>query len=131
MDLNEIITQVVLMVVGTFLPIVGIWVGFMVRKRIASLNRMNDLLAKEEWVDAGVKFAEVTYGALSGPQQYEIALEWISNRFHENGLKVNEPEIRGLVDKFVMKMKEGWYSYYYEEPGPTPQERFDEFDSIL
>ena len=107
MGWESLIIQVLYIIIGTFVSIVGYWA----RKQLASNVKVNELLLKEAWVKAGVEFAEQTYGALDGPQQYQHALEWITNRFKASGFAINPHEIQGLIEKTVYEMKQGWLEY--------------------
>ncbi len=107
MEWEQLLIQVVYLLIATFIPVVGL----ALRKRIATYNKLDEMLLKEEWAEAAVKFAEQTYGALDGPQQLEIALDWASARMKEHGLKVKTDELRGLIEQAVYELKEGWYSY--------------------
>jgi hypothetical protein len=111
MGWEQLMIQVVYLMIATFIPIVGL----ALRKRIASQTKINELLLKEEWADAAARFAEQTYGALNGPDQLQHAMAWASARLKNNNINISSSELRGLIEKAVFNMKEGWNQYYYEE----------------
>lgn len=107
-ELVQVLMAILLVLVNTFVPIIGL----ALRKWLIRKSWIEELLLKEEWVESAVYFAEQTYGHLKGPQQYEKAVEWLSKRAIEKGVKITPDEIKGLIEAAVLKMKEGWF---YEE----------------
>lgn len=111
MGWEQLLIQVIYLLIATFVPILGLTI----RKKIATQTKLEELLMKEEWADAAARFAEQTYGALNGPEQLAHAMEWASKRLKDNGINVKPEELRGLIEKAVFNLKEGWQEYYTEE----------------
>ena len=111
MEFSEFIFNVLMVVITTFVPILG----FVAHKYVKRQTLLADLFAKEELVTKAVEFVEQAYHDLNGHQKFEYALEWTSNTLKNAGIKFTNEELRGLIEAAVLEMQAGWWSYYVED----------------
>ena len=105
---SEVVIEIIKVMVLTAIPILGrlsfIW--------LKNKGILEGLKAKEELAMIAVSFAEETYRHLDGPGKYKEALAWLSGRMKEQGIKVSEKELEGLINDALGKLKYKWDNIY-------------------
>lgn len=112
--LNTQIVPLLVNIVGVILLLVASWgaikaVGFIETKAGADYMKWvsEELAVKESLASTAVRFAEQFYGqVLKGPEKFEIATKWLSDRLEEIGIIVYQEEIQGLIEAAVREFKD-------------------------
>jgi len=111
MDYTELVYNLLLLLITTFVPILGaVTFSYLRRKGL-----VETIKAKEKLVEKGVAFAEQAYWDLEGPDKYNRAIDWIAGQFYAAGIKFDEKDVKGLIEAAVYKMQEAWYTMYDED----------------
>ena len=86
-----------------------------VLKWMNSKSYLEELYAKEEWALLAVEFVEQIYGKVDGDQKKAKAIQWLSDRLSEKGIKITMEELEGLIEAAYFEMKREWLDFYPPE----------------
>jgi LL-H family phage holin len=63
---------------------------------------------KQHWADLAVRTAKDVYQTGEGDKKLAFAAKWLSDRLHEQGIKITEAEIEGLVRASYQELIGEW-----------------------
>ena len=65
-----------------------------------------ELALKQDLAELAVKFVEQVYKDFKGEEKYTMAALWLADRIGELGLKINESEVKGLIEAALRTIKD-------------------------
>ena len=65
-----------------------------------------ELYAKQELARMAVRFVEQVYRDIGGTKKLDHALNWLGNQFKERGFKLDDEEMRGLIEAALRSFKD-------------------------
>jgi LL-H family phage holin len=120
---TDALTKVVFDVLLVLTPVLVAVVAEYVRRVLGTerLRRIQEELAtKQALALAAVRFVEQVYHDLHGEEKYQQALEWLSSRLAQYGLKATPEELRGLIEAALRAIKDE-FGNDWAAPDPAGQ----------
>jgi len=113
--LEDILKELLYAVVMACVIILTNWIrSLAVYKKIKS-----ELETKRELALIAVQFVEQAFKDLKGQEKFNKAAEWLAEQLTKQGLKIDEKEIKALIEAAVRQMKdtfgEDWANFSKED----------------
>ena len=67
-----------------------------------------ELYAKQELARLAVRSVEQVYRDIGGAKKLDHALNWLGNQLKERGFKLDDDEMRGLIEAALREMKDAF-----------------------
>ena len=67
-----------------------------------------ELYAKQELARLAVRSVEQVYRDIGGQKKLDHALNWLGNQFKDKGFKLDDDEMRGLIEAALREMKDAF-----------------------
>jgi len=96
---------------AVLIPLLVALVGEYVRRKIGTENLTKiaaQLGTKQDLALMAVRFVEQVYKDAGGQAKFNEALEWLSARANDHGVKVAPDEARGLIEAALRELKDSF-----------------------
>lgn len=107
--MNEIITNIVLAIIGVVVPIAVKYLVNWLETKIGAetLQALQQQLELKKCLAyEAVKFVEQVYKDLHGQEKYDKAVEWLTDQLNRIGLPYTEEELKGLIEASLREIKD-------------------------
>lgn len=113
MDWSVLLPSFFALVQDVFQLLLVVGIGFLINFIRLKISE-EKLTLIEKIITEGVKFAQQVYKDAGGEEKYEKAVEQITTVLNSKGLKINEVELKMLIESVLKQMKKEFGDQWYE-----------------
>lgn len=109
--MSEQIIKIALDVLAVLAPVLAAMLVELLRRKLGTeklQHLQSELAAKQDLAILAVRFAEQVYKEAGGPEKYNSAAMWLSERALDKGLLISAEEVRGLIEAALRELKDSF-----------------------